>query len=148
MDGHCQCGRINFTTPLPQPLGIYVCHCTECRHQASSAYGITCIFPAFDIPLPSPGAISVYSRPNKTGVTQGVFCTNCGSRITHRHATAQGEPNSDTIAVKGGCLDGLTKEMMRSAVHIWTRSAVVDIPEGVVAYEQSPPPSPRNSRNE
>ncbi len=43
------------------------------------------------------------------------------------------------LSVKAGCLDGLSKEMMRKAVHIWTRSAVVDIPEGAERYEEEPP---------
>lgn len=43
------------------------------------------------------------------------------------------------LSVKAGCLDGITKEMMREAVHIWTKSAVIDIPEGVEAYEEEPP---------
>ena len=44
-----------------------------------------------------------------------------------------------TVSVKSGCLDGVTKEMMRSAVHIWTKSAVIDIPEDAKAYEEEPP---------
>lgn len=46
---------------------------------------------------------------------------------------------ASAVSVKSGCLDGITKEMMRSAVHIWTESAVVDIPENVVAYDGEPP---------
>jgi hypothetical protein len=44
-----------------------------------------------------------------------------------------------TTNVKGGCLVGLDKEMMKGAVHIWTQHAIVDIPEGVVRYEREPP---------
>ena len=43
------------------------------------------------------------------------------------------------VSVKSGCLDALTKEDLRRAVHIWTKSAVVDIPEGVEAHEEEPP---------
>lgn len=43
------------------------------------------------------------------------------------------------LSVKAGCLDGLSKTMMRKAIHIWTKSAVVDIPEGVEQYEEEPP---------
>ena len=42
------------------------------------------------------------------------------------------------LSVKAGCLDGLTKENYRKAIHIWTKSAVTDIPEGVEAYEGEP----------
>ena len=43
------------------------------------------------------------------------------------------------LSVKAGCLEGLNREMMRKAVHIWTKSAVIDIPEGVEQYEEEPP---------
>lgn len=137
MEGHCQCGRINFTTPLSKPQALYICHCTECRHQSSSTYGMTAIFPYFEIKPPYEGAIGVYSRPNPNGRTVGYFCTNCGSRLIHVNCASDGQPGK-LLSVKAGCLDGLTKEMMRTAVHIWTKSAVIDIPDGVEAYEEEP----------
>lgn len=45
---------------------------------------------------------------------------------------------SAMVSVKGGCLEGLDRGMMREAVHIWTRHAVVDIPEGVESWEGEP----------
>jgi hypothetical protein len=44
-----------------------------------------------------------------------------------------------TVSVKGGCLEGLTKEMLARATHIWTKRAIVAIPEGVKSYEEEPP---------
>jgi hypothetical protein len=144
MEGRCQCGQIRFTTPLPTPKELYICHCTECRHQSSSTYGMTAIFPYFDIQqfAPQPGAIAKYSRPNPTGRTEGFFCTKCGSRLVHVHVSEAengDERVADMLSVKAGCLEGLSKEMMRKAVHIWTKSAVVDVPEGVEQYEEEPP---------
>ncbi|KIV95751.1 hypothetical protein PV10_03367 [Exophiala mesophila] len=138
MEGRCQCGQIRFTTPTPQPQALYICHCTECRHQSSSTYGMTAIFPYFEITPPHPGAIGIYSRPNSHYRTVGYFCTNCGSRLIHADYIAEGQP-AKMLSVKAGCLTGLNKDMMRSAIHIWTKSAVVDIPEGVEAYEEEPP---------
>jgi len=57
------------------------------------------------------------------------FCKICGCRIFHWTF-----PDNKTANVRGGCLDRLTKEMMGKLVHIWTKSAVVDIPEGVERY--------------
>lgn len=140
MEGRCQCGLVRFTTPLPAPLKIYICHCTECRHQSSSSYGVTAAFPSFDIPSPGPDAIGIYTRPNSTGQTHGLFCTQCGARLMHRRSGGNGsDAAGGTVSVKGGCLVGLTKEMMRTAVHIWTSEAVVDVPEGVEQYEEEPP---------
>lgn len=45
--------------------------------------------------------------------------------------------------VKGGCLEALSKEMMRDVIHIWTQHAIVDIPEGMEQWEREPPnPNP------
>ncbi len=42
------------------------------------------------------------------------------------------------MSVKGGCLEGLTKEMVGKGVHIWVKEAVVEIPEGVEWFEEEP----------
>jgi len=46
--------------------------------------------------------------------------------------------NRATVSVKGGCLVGLTKEMLEGATHIWTKEAVVPIPEGAKSCEGEP----------
>ena len=55
----------------------------------------------------------------------------------HVHADQNGDAAS-MCSVKSGCLDGIGKKDLRKAVHIWTKSAVIDIPEGVEAYEGEP----------
>lgn len=44
-----------------------------------------------------------------------------------------------TTNVKGGCLVDLDREMMKDAIHIWTKHAIVDIPDGVERWEEAPP---------
>ena len=44
----------------------------------------------------------------------------------------------ETLSVKAGCLEGLSKEMMRDAEHIWCKEAVIDIPEGARQWEEEP----------
>ena len=36
------------------------------------------------------------------------------------------------------CVEGLTREMMDKAVHIWTKRAIVPIPEGSEQHEEEP----------
>ncbi|PWI64255.1 hypothetical protein PCL_11329 [Purpureocillium lilacinum] len=158
MRGRCQCGDVTFTTPTPSPLAIYVCHCTECRHQSSSAFGITALFPFFDIPgaeagnagcpssAPSSG-IGVYTRHTALGrYVECLFCCNCGSRLLHR-VRDQIPGHKDyihregfvpTVSVKAGCLDALTKEALDEATHIWCESTVVPIPAGVRQWPRRP----------
>jgi hypothetical protein len=87
----------------------------------------------------------VYARPNTTGETQGFFCTKCGSRLVHVHVTVSKDDNgaetrktSANLSVKSGCLDGLSKDDMRKAVHIWTKSAVVDVSADAKQYPEEP----------
>lgn len=43
-----------------------------------------------------------------------------------------------SVSIRGGSLQGLSKEMVAVAVHIWTKEAVVEIPEGVEQLEGEP----------
>lgn len=37
-----------------------------------------------------------------------------------------------------GCVEGMTKEMMDGAVHIWAKRAIVPIPEGAEQWPEEP----------
>ena len=41
----------------------------------------------------------------------------------------------ETVSIKGGLVKGLD---WATAVHIWTKRAVVPIPDGVVRWEEEP----------
>ena len=128
MDAQCQCGAIKFRTPLPAPLKVFVCHCFECRHQSGSAFGISAIFPPFELP----NAIAVYIRNTASGKNlECLFCSKCGSRLVHKY-----EWNAETFSVKGGCLEGLS---LKEATHIWCKRAIIEIPPGALTYDEEPP---------
>jgi len=134
MDGRCQCGAVRFKTPLDEPLKIFICHCLECRWQASSSYGLSAIFPAFDFSDESRDNMAVWSRTTfRNRQKDCYFCKTCGSRIYH-HC-----PGQKLFTVKAGCLEGLTKEMMDKGVHIWTKRSITPIPSDAEAYEEEPP---------
>ncbi|KAK7998804.1 Mss4-like protein [Apiospora marii] len=121
MDCRCQCGAVQFTTPLEQPLALYICHCFECRLQTSSAFGTSAIFPKFQ--LPNVEGLSCYTY----------FCRACGTRLVHT------TPAKNVVSVKGGCI---TKGLdWNKAIHIYTKSAMVPIPEGCESHEEEAPPS-------
>jgi hypothetical protein len=132
MDGRCACGAVSFTTPVATPLNLYHCHCIDCRRQSASAFGTSAIFPFFSV-ADNPN-VSSFSRTCDSGRRQNCyFCNKCGTRILHAHIVDDGNPK--VVAVKGGLLDGLD---WPSAKHIFTRSAVVPIPEGVEQWEGVP----------
>jgi hypothetical protein len=62
------------------------------------------------------------------------FCNRCGSRLMHK---CEGD---STVSAKAGCLESfdLRGSKGKTAVHIWIKEAIVDIPEGAEAYEREP----------
>ncbi|KAI1279276.1 glutathione-dependent formaldehyde-activating [Xylaria sp. FL0933] len=138
MDARCQCGAVRFKTPLPKPLALYICHCAECRWQSSSAFGTSAIFPRFE--LPKTDQLSCYTRPTHSGHTlYCYFCQRCGTRLIHT------TPGKNVVSVKGGCLNGLD---WGTAIHIWTKSAMVPIPEGSESHSEEPTESDYGSAQE
>ncbi|KAL1879341.1 hypothetical protein VTK73DRAFT_7178 [Phialemonium thermophilum] len=124
MEARCQCGSVVFKTPLEKPLALYICHCADCRRQTSSAFGTSAIFPTFSIP--NTDLLSCYSRPTTSGDTlYCYFCKVCGTRLVHM------SPGKNVCSVKGGCLDGLD---WNKAIHLWTKSAMVPIPEDAESH--------------
>jgi hypothetical protein len=130
--GGCQCGAIRYALHA-RPLAIFVCHCTECRRQSASAFGISVQVPQAALLLKQ-GEPRLWSRPTATGHTLDCwFCPNCGTRLWHqrRGATA-------TLNIKGGSLDEALD--LTEAIHIWTRSKLpgVVIPDGARQFPQEP----------
>ncbi|KAK4246827.1 Mss4-like protein [Corynascus novoguineensis] len=142
MEVICQCETVQFRTPAPAPLAVYHCHCTECRKQSSSAFGTSAIFPAaglFPLPADLAAQLGVWTRPTDQGNTMDCyFCKACGSRVMHRIRNPDGTER-ETVSIKGGLVQGLD---WKGASHIYTRSAVVPIPEGVERWEAAPESMP------
>ena len=130
--GSCQCGGVRYAVPK-SPLVIYVCHCTECRKQSSSAFGISFTVPRNSLRVLQ-GAPQYWSRRTASGFTlECAFCPGCGSRLWHR---SSGHP--DTVNIKGGSLDAPID--LGDAVHIWTASKLpgVVIPSAALSFAREP----------
>ena len=131
-EGGCQCGAIRFRLEQP-PQDLYVCHCTQCRRQSASAFGISAVLPAGAVRLLR-GEPEVWSRPTLSGdELRCAFCPVCGSRLWHRSV------RDGTISVKGGALD--QPVALASAFHIWTAEKLpgVVIPTGARQCPGEPP---------
>jgi hypothetical protein len=79
--------------------------------------------------------LSVYTRKTLSHRNLDCyFCNRCGSRLMHK---CEGD---STVSVKAGCLESfdLRGSKGKTAVHIWIKEAIVDIPEGAEAYEGEP----------
>jgi hypothetical protein len=138
MEVSCQCGNIQFLTPQTKPLSVYFCHCIECRAQSASAFGTSAIFPAsplFPLTDELKSKLKIWTRPTDAGNTlKCYFCPECGSRLIH-HGILKDGKERETISIKGGVIKGLD---WKGVKHIWCKSAVVPIPEGVEKWDKEP----------
>lgn len=131
----CQCGTVSFRASAPCPEKIYICHCLECRKQSASAFGVSAVFPAQGMWPLAPDVrskLEVWTRPTDAGnTTECYFCKICGVRLFHRGILPDGQPKQ-MLTVKAGCLEDVSLEGAR---HIWTRSALLPVPEDSDATE-------------
>lgn len=131
LTGGCQCGAVRYEITAP-PTEVYICHCTECRRQSSSAFGISVIVASASLKLIE-GTPKRWSRPtDQGGRLDCFFCPDCGSRLWHQ---GSGE---DVLSVKGGSLDEPVD--LSEAAHIWTRSKLpgIVIPDHVRQCPEEP----------
>ncbi len=129
--GGCQCGACRYEL-TSAPLGVFVCHCIECRRQSASAFGISVEVPRAAFRMVA-GTPQRWSRTTDSGrVLHCQFCPQCGTRLYHCGAPP------GPIFIKGGSLDGPVD--LSQATHIWTSRKLpgVVIPPGAVQYPQEP----------
>jgi hypothetical protein len=133
--GGCQCGAVRYRLHAP-PLTLYACHCSECRRQSASAFGLSLRVRRQDVEFS--GEMHHFDRPVASGgVLSGRFCRNCGVRIVHEKVLPGGEPAAE-VNIKGGTLDHVA--LLEPAGHIWTssRMAGIEIPAGALAFARQP----------
>ncbi|MEM7794580.1 MAG: GFA family protein [Cyanobacteria bacterium P01_C01_bin.118] len=100
--GGCQCGQIRYELQA-EPLTLYVCHCTECQRQSSSAFGMSMPVPRESLHL-TKGTPKHWSRPSDSGRTVTCFfCGDCGTRLFHQPSRDRKITN-----IKPGTLDDTT----------------------------------------
>lgn len=137
MEASCQCGAVTFTTPSARPTHFWLCHCTECQKQSGTAFAASAIFPYFTPPT-SNESLGKWTRTSDSGnIRDCYFCKGCGTRLIHQTSTPDGK-KKDSTNVRAGTLDERHELPWTTAPHIWTRSALVGIPKGVMSYPEQP----------
>jgi hypothetical protein len=132
LTGGCQCGQLRYEVNA-EPLSVYVCHCTECQRQSSSAFGMSLMVPRAAFRF-TQGVPQRYSRKADSGrVIDGDFCESCGVRPVHYP-----KANEAVAILKPGTLDDTG--WLHPVGHIWTKSAQswIEIPEDSVIHEGHP----------
>ena len=127
LTGGCQCGAVRFELK-EAPVVFYLCHCTECQKQSSSAFGESVRIDPAAISVEGPRR--VWERDGSKGPMRCEFCAECGTRLFH---VRQGSFN-----IKGGTFDD--RSWMIPAGHIWTGSKQPFFAIGAdeIAYERQP----------
>jgi hypothetical protein len=110
------------------PLGLVVCHCTECQRQSGSAFGMSLAVRSGSFRLLS-GELKEFTVTCDSGRRKRcTFCPSCGTRIYHQVA-------SEALSVKAGTLDDTSG--LNPSVHYWTKRKQpwVSVPEGARCIE-------------
>ena len=132
MTGGCQCGAVRYRVDAV-PRRVYCCHCTECRAQSASAFGISVRVPSGSVVL-TRGAVRVWTRPTTSGKRLDcAFCPDCGTRLWHVNA-----PPGAMLSIKGGSLDEPVD--LTDAAHIWVAHKLpgVLIPDYAETWDGEP----------
>lgn len=130
-NGGCQCERVRYRCP-DNPAALYVCHCTNCRAQSASAFGISYIIASSGLEI-TQGAPAFWEWDTDSGRrSRGAFCPDCGTRLWH-----QGIEGGE-LSVKGGSLDEPVD--LSKAEHIWVSSKLpgVVIPDAARQFPGEP----------
>lgn len=132
LTGGCQCGAVHYES-AGEPLTLYVCHCSECRKQSASAFGMSLVVPrsGFRVTWGEPKAWT--RRADSGRHVRCFFCPVCGTRLWHER-----EGIGETVTVKAGSLDAPVD--ISTAIHIWTSRKLpgMHIPIGAVKFPEEP----------
>jgi hypothetical protein len=80
IDGSCLCGHIKYEADV-DPVGVGVCHCTDCQTLSGSAFRVGVPVPEADFRLLA-GQPKTYVKTAESGGKRAqVFCPECGSAL-------------------------------------------------------------------
>ncbi|MBV9964114.1 MAG: GFA family protein, partial [Alphaproteobacteria bacterium] len=97
-EGGCQCGEIRYRL-IGQPIFLGVCHCTDCKQQSGSAFGMSLRMRKADVELLQGAPKQWTARPDNGNPKICVFCGTCGTRLWN------GPGPLGNLSVKPGTLD-------------------------------------------
>lgn len=115
--GGCQCGAVRYRLTGAARM-LYVCHCTDCQKQSSSAFGMSLIVEhaALEFTRGAELLKSWDTRGDDGEIKRCAFCPACGTRIYHAS-----EYDDEPISIKAGSLDDTGN--LEPIAQIWLASA-------------------------
>ena len=135
-EGGCQCGFVRYQIE-GEPLGMALCHCTECQRQSGSAFGMSIVVRKEAFRLLR-GTLKTFTRAGDSG--SGVvcaFCPECGVRIHHEPRWLDG-----VFTVKPGTLDD--PSFFRPTIEVWAKRKHewLEIHGDMQSFPSNPPQPP------
>ena len=99
MTGRCLCGRVRFRV-TEDPIAFYACHCTDCRRECGTAYGLTMLFRRSAVEHVGGEVRSIGVRVESGRIRHATLCTECLVRVWSESAAT-----SQVLGVRFGALD-------------------------------------------
>ena len=111
-EGGCQCGEIRYRL-IGEPIFLGVCHCTDCKHQSGSAFGMSLRMRKADVELLQGAPKQWTTRSDNGNPKICVFCGTCGTRLWN------GPGPLGNLSVKPGTLDDPSQLAPRYEGYHW-----------------------------
>jgi hypothetical protein len=114
LTGGCLCGACRYELRAA-PYLLTVCHCTHCRRQSGSAFGMSMPAPAeaFHVTLGEPASFARVMPSGRSSVVR--FCAACACRLFT-------EAGPKIVTLRPGTLDDT--RWLRPVAQLWTNSAL------------------------
>jgi len=129
-EGGCACGAVRYRL-LEDPLGLHVCHCTDCQTTTGTAFILSAPTRRRSLELVQ-GEPQLVEFETASRITQrNRSCVDCCTRLW-----SEGRSLPEFVTLRPGTLDETS--WLSPVAHIWTVSKQpwVEIPEGVLRYER------------
>ena len=133
VEGGCLCNAVRYALNSP-PLGVYNCHCSDCRRSSGAAYTMSMVVKRPTVTLLK-GKLSAFDKRADSGrVVRMLACSRCGIKIWN-------EPLSfpDLLILKPGTLDDMSWAIPIGNIWTASRAPWTDIDPGLVNFDGRPP---------
>lgn len=127
--GSCLCGRVQFEVKSIA-LGIYQCHCSECRKVTGSAANSSCLVPRSHFKWLS-GSADVRSYIHDSGYRSD-FCPNCGSPTPNEFK------GKSYYWVPAGALENTSLADVKAHICVTSKASWDHLPKAGVRYAEVP----------
>ena len=138
-EGGCLCGAVRYRV-TKEPLGVVICHCTNCQKQTASDRSPVMFVPVEGLEFIK-GKTKTLRVQGTTGNMQSRhFCGDCGSPIM-----TQPDARPEIRTLKAGTIDD--PSWLEPTAHIWVASAppYALIDDDLPHHPGNLPPSPSDT---